>query len=218
MRKRRVKGRSNGLFVVLEGGDGAGKSTLMRKIESFFKKRSVALIKTREPGGTPLAERIRELILAHSKPGFEIDARTELFLYEAARSHHVAHVIEPALRAGKTVLCDRFTFSSLAYQGIGRGLGLDTVETLNRVATQGRRPDAVILLDISPKKAEERRSKRGMGNRLDSESRSFHRKVRNAFLKIAKKNKDISIVLDATRSPEEIFEQLQKHRIWKGLF
>lgn len=208
-----------GLFLVVEGGDGTGKSTLLSSIEAFFKNKGRAVVRTREPGGTPLAETVRDLILAHqTSSGFEVDARTELLLYEAARSHHVAHVVEPALAEGKAVLCDRFTFSSLAYQGEGRGLGFPLVEKLNKIATGGLEPDLIILLDLSPEKAAQRVAARGEKNRLDAEPTAFHKRVRGAFLKAARKYRSRCIVLDAAASPDEIFQRLTAHKLWRTLW
>ncbi|HRK02066.1 MAG TPA: dTMP kinase [Oligoflexia bacterium] len=217
-RHRKVPQKASGRFIVIEGGDGTGKSTLLNKIEHALKARAIQCVRTREPGGTPLAEEIRELILAHQRPGYEIDAKTELLLYEAARAHHVRNVIRPHLAAGTTVLCDRFTYSSIAYQGAARGLGEKTVAILNSIATEGLEPDLVIVLDLATKQAKARRSLRGAANRLDIEPDSFHEKVRRAFLKLAKANPRRCVVLDASLDPDTVFARLLALKPWKRLF
>jgi dTMP kinase len=201
-------------FITIEGGDGSGKSTLLKHIEATFKTNNIAYLCTREPGGTPVAEEIRNTLL---KPGRALDPMAELFLYEAARAEHVSGVIRPALKQGKHVLCDRFTHSSLAYQGAARGLGEQLVNTLNDAATGGLKPDAVLWLKLDPETAKQRAAKRGDQNRLDSEKEEFHQKVFNAFEKMAKLDHKKFIVLDASQSPDDIFKQLLNHPRWKEL-
>ena len=136
-----------GYFISVEGGDGSGKSTQMQKIEAYLTEMGQEVLLTREPGGTPMAEKIREMILDPANR--DLTGRAEMLLYAAARAQHVEEKILPALRAGKTVLSDRFTDSSIAYQGFGRGLG-DMVAEVNRIATGGVEPDLTIFLNITP--------------------------------------------------------------------
>ena len=198
-------------FITVEGSDGSGKSTLLLRLQSYVQNRGVNCLFTREPGGTELGEQIRDLIL--SRP---MTSLTELFLYEAARAEHVAQVILPALKSGKFVFCDRFTHSTLAYQGAARGLPIKLIEQLNRVATLGLKPDAVIWLKLSPNEAEKRRDTRGGHTRLDSERKSFHLSVHRSFTAMAKQKQ--FIVLNASRSPDEIFDELISHPLWKKFF
>lgn len=204
-----------GRFVTLEGGDGAGKSTLAARIEAYFKSNHVSYLATREPGGTPIADEIRELLL---KPGRKLQPLAELFLFEAARVEHVETVVRPALASGVSVLCDRFTDSTLAFQGYARSMGVELVESLNKLATGGIVPDAVIWLRLDPEAARARMDGRGEKSRIDAEKHEFHQSVFNAFEAIASKNPARFIVLDASRSPDQVFEQLIHHPLWASLF
>jgi dTMP kinase len=209
-------GSSGARFITIEGSDGSGKSTLLARIEEDLKTRSFPYEITREPGGSPVAEEIREIIL---KPGRKLDARAELLLFEAARAEHVATRIRPALDSGRHVLCDRFTHSSLAYQGIARGLGEELVGRLNAFATDGLEPDAVIWLKLDPSAARARVEGRGETlSRIDAEAEAFHRKVFSAFETMAKREPARFIVLDAGASPDAVFQELLGNRIWQSLF
>lgn len=206
-------------FITLEGGDGSGKSTLLARIQRHLAERGIRFLSTREPGGTPIAEEIREILLRPSRSGpSTLTPMAELFLYEAARAEHVAHVIRPALEAGTTVLCDRFTHSSLAYQGAARGLGVDLATTLNAAATGGLEPDAVLWLKLDPEQARNRRAARGGEDRLEGEKPDFHEAVYAAFSRIAKQEAARFIVLDAALAPDDVFRQLLEHPLWKRLF
>jgi dTMP kinase len=206
-------------FITLEGGDGSGKSTLLAKIEKDFTARKIPWISTREPGGTPAGEEIREIILRKPAAGTTpIAPLTELLLYEAARAEHVEKLIRPTLAAGKTVLCDRFTHSSVAYQGAARGLGTELVSRLNHAATSGLEPDAVIWLKLDPVEARKRTGSRGGENRLDAEKHAFHQAVFDAFCKMAEDEANHFIVLDASASPDEVFAALCRHPLWIRLF
>lgn len=191
--------RREGIFITLEGGDGSGKTTLIGRLAAFLQNRSMPYLVTREPGGIEIAEKIREIILnpAHTA----MDARTEALLYAAARSQHLAEKVEPALREGLTVLCDRFVDSSLVYQGVGRGLGMEEVWSINQFATGGLKPDLTFYLDIEPEVGMARIEANGNRevNRLDMESLTFHRKVREAYLRIAEENPERIITIDANR-------------------
>lgn len=201
-------------FLTFEGGDGAGKSTLLAKVENEFKRNSIEFVSTREPGGTPLADEIRSMIL---KPDRRLAPLTELFLFEAARAEHVSTVVRPALAMGKIVLCDRFTHSSLAFQGYARGLGVDLVKELNRIATGGLEPDAVIWLKLSPTEARARIEARGEKTRIDDEAASFHQAVFEAFEAISAAEHERFLVLDARLPPDDVFLSLLRHPLWKKL-
>ena len=193
-----------GLFVVFEGGDGAGKSTQVGLLVDALRAEGHDTLRTREPGGTPLGERVRELVLdpAHGP----VDARAEALLFAAARAAHVAQLIRPALAAGRTVVCDRLADSSAAYQGAGRGLGLDRVAELNAWATAGLVPDLTVLLDVPAGTGRTRREARDgtAGDRLETEPDAFHDANRAAFLELAGRAPERYLVLDATRPAGEL--------------
>lgn len=198
-------------FLVFEGLDGSGKSSLMSALESELKTKGLQTLRTREPGGTPLGDEIRELILR--TVGSAPTARTELLLYEASRAQHVDLVIRPALEKNYWVLCDRFTASSVAFQAGGREIPVAWVERLNEFATGGLKPDVTILLDLSVDESRRRRSQRESTqgekqDRIESETDVFHEKVRQAFLRQAEQDPKVWIVLDAARSPETLLKEL----------
>lgn len=183
-----------GLFIAFEGGDGAGKSTQAKLLVAALETAGHTVLLTREPGGTPIGEKIRSLVLEHDQGA--IDPRTEALLFAAARAAHAAQVIQPALEAGTTVVTDRYIDSSVAYQGAGRELGEDQVRELNEWATAGLRPDVTVLLDVAPQEARERRA----GNapdRLESEPDRFHQRIRHAFLRLAEERPEHYLVLNA---------------------
>jgi dTMP kinase len=166
---------------------------------------------TREPGGTTLGEAVRALLL---DPELEPDGVSEIFLLEASRRDHVERVIRPALADGSVVLCDRFTDSSLVYQGVVRGLGWDEVAALNRIATGGLEPDLTLVFDMDPEQALARAQSRNSsgsarGNRLDDEPAAFHRKVREGFLELARRELDRVRVIDASGRPEKVFARIR---------
>ena len=201
-------------FITFEGGDGSGKSTLIAKVVQHFKSHNQPFITTREPGGTPIAEKIRNLILGPDA----LTPLAELLLYEAARAEHVEDTIRPALNKNIHVLCDRFTNSTVAYQGYGRGLGVKLVTDLNELATQGLEPDCVVWLKLPADQARRRSSRRGEQNRIDKEKAAFHESVYGAFLKMASERPEHFIVLNASLSPEQVFSDLVSHSRWKQLF
>lgn len=204
-------------FITIEGGDGSGKSTLLNKIESHLRDLEIAYIRTREPGGTPVAEEIREIIIKPRAGDQSVSPLTELFLYEAARAANVDHVVRPALEAGKFVICDRYTHSTLAYQGYARGLGVELVARLNDAATSGLAPDIVIWLKVAPAEARRRMAGRSDAkDRLESEKDSFHEAVFKAFEEIAGREAKRFIVLDGMKTPGEIFTELLAHPLWKA--
>lgn len=197
-----------GAFVVLEGGDGAGKSTQLRRLVQELLAAGHDVVRTREPGGTALGEQVRELVLdpAHGP----VDARTETLLFAAARAAHVEQLIRPALAAGRSVVCDRFADSSAAYQGAGRGLGLDRVVELNDWAAAGLVPDLTVLLDVPAETGRARRAVRDgtAGDRLESEPDAFHDATRRAFLELAARAPARYLVLDAARPADELAEEI----------
>jgi dTMP kinase len=195
-----------GLFITFEGGEGSGKSTQIARLASRLRARGLEPVVTREPGGTPLAEGIRALLLdAGHPPG----ALAEAFLMEAARAELVAGVIRPALAAGRVVLCDRFDDSTLAYQGAGRGLDRAMLRELNRAATGGLTPGLTLLFDLDPTAGLARRAgASGSPNRLDREPPDFHVRVRERFLELAAADPARFVVLDAALSPEALEAQV----------
>ena len=195
-----------GLFISIEGPDGSGKSTQISLLRKYFEERGTDVVLTREPGGTPISEKIREIIL--DKNNKEMDAMTEALLYASSRAQHVAEVIKPALEAGKIVICDRFIDSSIAYQGYGRGLG-DCVRVINEYAVRGCMPDVTFLLEMDPKIGKERISADDQ-DRLEQEKLEFHKKVFDGYMEIEKKI-DRIIGIDAARSIEEISADIIKH-------
>lgn len=198
------------LFVTFEGGEGSGKSTALRLIAERLEKEGIPFILTREPGGTPIAEEIREVIL--DKKNTAMDPRTEALLYAASRRQHLVEKVWPALKEGKLVLCDRYLDSSLAYQGGARNLGIDAVLNINLFATEGTYPDLTLLFDIEPKLGLERiaANKGREVNRLDLEKISFHEGVRNTFHELAKRYSDRYVIIDASKSVDEVVENAYK--------
>ena len=187
-----------GKFIVFEGGDAAGKST---QAELFAAKVNALL--TREPGGTKLGERIRSLLLVPDGDVL-LMPKAELFLMAAARAQHVKEVIEPALEQGRNVVCDRYSASTLAYQGFGRGLPIDEVEEVVGFASYGLEPDIYVLLDISLEVALTRKSLGG--DRIEDEGQSFHERVLEGFRRLASDNPASWVVVDASRSIAETAE------------
>lgn len=198
------------MFITFEGGEGAGKSTAIKRIVEKLTSEGYEIVLTREPGGTPIAEEIRNVIL--DKKNTAMDPRTEALLYAASRRQHLVEKVIPALKEGKLVLCDRFIDSSLAYQGGARGIGIDNVYNMNLFATEGMLPDLTILFDIKPEEGLARiaaNSQREV-NRLDVEKLAFHNKVRDSFNELAKKFPERFVIIDASKSPDEVFEESYK--------
>ena len=198
------------MFITFEGGEGAGKSTAIKRIVEKLTSEGYEIVLTREPGGTPMAEEIRNVIL--DKKNTAMDPRTEALLYAASRRQHLVEKVIPALKEGKLVLCDRFLDSSLAYQGGARGIGIDTVYNMNLFATEGMLPDLTILFDIKPEEGLARiaaNSQREV-NRLDVEKLTFHNKVRDSFHELAKKFPERFVIVDASKTPDEVFEDAYK--------
>ncbi|MEX2562034.1 MAG: dTMP kinase [Nitriliruptoraceae bacterium] len=197
--------RRKGQFIVFEGGDGAGKSTQIRLLRGAIERAGHDVVVTREPGGTALGERVRELLL---DPVAEISPQTEALLYAAARAQHIDEVILPALEKGWVVLCDRYVDSSIVYQGTGRGLGDDQVAELNRWATQGAAPDLTVLMDIDPRVGLQRAADAGALDRLESAGTDFHRLVRESYLRLAGADPERYLVVDASATVEALHQEI----------
>ncbi|MBI4557777.1 MAG: dTMP kinase [Candidatus Hydrogenedentes bacterium] len=197
-----------GRFITLEGVEGCGKTTQINQLKKYLENRGYPVDVTREPGGTPLAEAIRGLLL--NPANHAMAAATELFLYEAARAQHVAERIRPGLQAGKIILSDRYADSTTAYQGAGRGFPKEIVERLHEVATQGTSPDLTILLDVPVEEGLSRVSRLQKSDRLEQEPVEFHRKVRAEFLRLAEAHPERIKVVDGTRHVEEVSAEIRK--------
>lgn len=190
-----------GLFITFEGGDGAGKTTQAALLAEWCEGRGREVVRTREPGGTPLGAEIRRLVLH----GGEVDPRAEALLYAADRAQHVAHVVRPALDRGAVVVQDRYIDSSLAYQGAGRVLASEDVLGLSTWATQDLWPDLTVLLDADTATAARRRAARGRAtDRLEGEDAGFHEAVRAGFRRLAEATPERYLVLDAARPVDEL--------------
>lgn len=199
------------IFLVFEGLDGSGKSSLMKQLEEHLVLQNIQFVKTREPGGTPLGDQLRNLILEKSK--VPPSPRTELLMYEASRAQHVEQIIRPALENRNWVLCDRFTASSVAFQSGGRQISRDQVDWLNEFATNNLKPHLQILLDLTVDESKTRRQKRvdqiGVDeDRMESEADDFHQRVRKGFLDQAKQFPTQWLVLNAAKSPADLFQEL----------
>ena len=192
------------MFITLEGPEGSGKTTAVDYAVSKLEELGYKIVRTREPGGTPIAEQIRNVIL--DKANTKMDPRTEALLYAASRRQHLVEKVWPAIKEGKIVICDRYLDSSLAYQGGARGLGVDNILNINMFATEGTFPDLTLLFDIDPEVGLARiaaNSNREV-NRLDLEKLEFHQKVRNTFLELAKRYPERFVIIDASKSREEV--------------
>ena len=198
-----------GQFITFEGGEGVGKSTNIRFCAEWLEPQGISVLVTREPGGTEIAEIIREALLkkVHEET---MDDMTELLLVFAARAQHIASVIKPALAEGKWVLCDRFTDSTIAYQGYGRGLPLESIHQLKTLAQKGLEPDTTFLLDAPTETGMSRARARGPADRFEVEKSAFFERVRTGFLQLANDNPAI-ITIDASESLDRVQQQLSAH-------
>ena len=197
-----------GRFITIEGGEGAGKSTAQAYLAERLAERGITVLQTREPGGTPLAESIRQTLL--STDGEHPVEMAELLLVFAARAQHLAKVIEPALAAGQWVICDRFTDATYAYQGAARGLSADLIAQLETLVQGERRPDTVVVMDLSPEVGMTRAKQRGELDRFEREKPAFYSQVRNAYLARAQADPDRYQVIDAEQSLESVRQALSK--------
>ncbi len=197
-------------FITFEGGEGSGKTTVIKEVAKRLEREGYKLILTREPGGTPIAEEIRNVIL--DKKNTNMDPRTEALLYAASRRQHLVEKIWPALKRGEIVFCDRYLDSSLAYQGGARGLGIDEVLSINMFATEGSYPNLTLLFDIEPELGLQRISANCNRevNRLDLEKLDFHKKVREYFHLLAKRYPNRYLIIDASKPLNEVIEDAYK--------
>ena len=193
-----------GLFITFEGGDGAGKTTQIQRVAQWFEQRGREVVVTFEPGATQLGAELRTLIQFGPE---DVDARTEALLYAADRAYHVATVIRPALEAGKVVLGDRFTDSSVAYQGAARDLGTEEIKALSAWATADLRPDLTFLLDLPPEVGARRGSE--APDRIERESADFHEQVRHEYLHLAETESERIVVIDAIGTPQQVFSEIR---------
>lgn len=218
--KKGLKNIIKGFFISFEGVEGSGKSTQTKLLYEALKKRGIPVVLTFEPGGTKIGERIREILLGPEHSG--IAPYTELLLFSAARYQHMHELIMPSLKKNTVVITDRFIDSTMAYQGDGRGLALKTIEIINRIATQGLKPHMTFLLDLPAEIGIERTgqfflwsgaeivAREQKADRLDLEKIAFHRKVRQGYLYLREREPERIILFDATRSMEELHEEIVK--------
>lgn len=198
-----------GMLVTFEGGEGCGKSTQLKKFEKYLKDKKIPYLCAREPGGTELGENVRELLL-HSKG--QISPETEFLLFSASRSKLVEDVVVPALNSGKVVVLDRYYDSSYTYQGYAGNLKIKDLKNITNFAIKGAVPDLTILLDLSVEEGMNRKSKDEKLkdlDRIESKGQQFHQKVRQGYLKLAKSERKRICVVDASKSPDEVFEQIK---------
>jgi dTMP kinase len=204
----RISKNPTGIFITLEGGEGSGKTTQARRLCERLTAQGLDVLYTREPGGTLLAERLRSMLLEHS--GESIAPETEACLIFAARRQHVDHVIKPALARGVTVVCDRFSDSTMAYQGYGRGLDLRILRTMNDWATGKLAPQLTLLFDVPVAVGlSRRRGRTATQNRLDREAERFHRKVRTGFHALARREPRRIMVIDSTQPLESVTQTVE---------
>ena len=194
------------MFITIEGTKGSGKTTVAKELAKLLTSNGYEVVHTREPGGTPISESIRNVIL--DKNNTSMDGRTEALLYAASRRQHLVEKIWPALKEGKIVLCDRFLDSSLAYQGYARGLGYDEVLNINLFATENTYPDLTLFFVIEPEAGLQRiaKNKNREVNRLDLEKLPFHQKVYDAFIELSKKFPERYVTIDASQSLEQVIK------------
>lgn len=195
-----------GKFITLEGGEGVGKSTNLRFITDWLKEQGIKFVQTREPGGTPLAEELRELLLSNREEA--VDPTAELLMVFAARAQHLARVIQPALDRGEWVICDRFTDATYAYQGGGRELDRGLIAQLEQTVQGDLRPDRVLLLDLDPEIGLARAASTGAADRFESEQRHFFERVRAAYLQRADADPARYAIIDASKSIDQVQQQL----------
>ena len=194
-------------FISIEGLEGAGKGILIKNLIEFFKQKNIDFVSTREPGGTPIAEKIRDIIVNE-----EIDGITEVLLFASSRRHLVQNLIKPSINKGKLVICDRFIDSSLVYQGYGRNIDIDTIMAINKFAIGDFLPDKTIYLDIQPEIGLKRISDNNREtNRLDLEDLNFYNKNRQGYLDLAKQFPDRFIIINANQTPDAVFNDLKEN-------
>lgn len=198
-----------GLFITFEGCDGCGKTTAIKKTDERLNALNIDHIITREPGGSRIAEDIRKIIL--DKRNSEEDSRTEALLYAASRRQHLVEKVIPALNEGRLVICDRYLDSSLAYQGYARGIGIDAVMSINAFAIENTMPDLTLFLDLPPEEGLRRiNSRKRESDRLDQEKETFHKKVYEGYQIVNGMFKDRIVRIDASKSPDEVADDILK--------
>lgn len=193
-----------GLFITFEGNDGSGKTTISSKVYETLKSTGYPVVYTREPGGIDIAEQIRSVIL--NPLNTAMDARTEALLYAASRRQHLVEKVLPALKEGKIVLCDRFIDSSLAYQGVGREIGIDEVLRINEFAIEGNMPDATVFLSVSLQEGMKRINSRGNKDRLDNEAEAFHQNVARGYEEVKKRFAHRMKIVNANEDVETVYQ------------
>ncbi len=198
-----------GLFITFEGPDGSGKTTISSKVQQVLNEKGYTTIYTREPGGSRIAEEIRDLIL--NPVNTEMDVKTEALLYAASRRQHLVERILPNLEKGNHVISDRFVDSSLVYQGVGRNIGIDAVWQINKFALDGHIPDLTIYLDISAQEGLDRISDRKFKDRLDQEDIAFHEKVHAGYELIKEQFKERIVIFDGRRSIEQLTNEISSY-------
>lgn len=199
----------SGRFITFEGVEGCGKTTQIGLLQAALESKDLEILATREPGGPPIAEAIREILLDPRHK--EMSANTEVLLYCAARAQHVEQIIRPALEAGQIVLCDRFADSTTAYQGAGRGLAPEELKPLHRAATGGIRPDLTLLLDLPAEEGLTRTRGRGRSDRIEREALAFHERVRQGFIELAQREPDRIKVIDGAGTVDEVADCIREH-------
>lgn len=195
-----------GLFIVLEGPDGSGKSTMAKMIAQYYQDAGREIVFTREPGGTKISEQIRNIILDNNNT--EMSYMTEALLYAASRAQLVSEFIKPNLEKGKIVISERYVYSSIVYQGIARNLGIQKVKEINDFAIDGLEPDLVLFFNIDPEKSLNRKLSKGNSDRLENEKINFHKKVYEGYKEISKVYDEITLI-DADKSVDELFSDIK---------
>ncbi|MDY0235667.1 MAG: dTMP kinase [Gudongella sp.] len=196
-----------GRFITLEGPDGSGKSTMINLIGQYLEEKDIPHVLTREPGGTEIGEKIRRIIIDVDNKN--MGPETEALLFAASRSQHVHEKIVPAIKDGKVVVCDRFLLSSLAYQGVGRNLGIENVKAINDFGLRGIVPDLILFFHVDPEVTLLRKTKEG-GDRLEEEGYLFHRDVYKGYMELLEIYPDNIVMIDATKSIDEVYAQTIK--------
>jgi dTMP kinase len=196
------------MFITFEGPDGSGKTSQVTALADYLCQRGYPAFATREPGGTEIGDQIRKVLFDHTN--ISMHPRTEILLLLASRAQHVEEIIRPQLAQGTIVLCDRYRDSTLAYQGFGHGVDLETLRMLNGIATNDLMPEMTLLLDLDVEKGLARRAKEGNWNRLDAYPLEFHQRVRKGYLELAHREPKRWVIIEANRPPDEVQEAIQK--------
>ena len=198
-----------GKFITIEGSEGVGKSTNIEFISKYLKSRDITTLETREPGGTKIAEEIRQVLL--TTKGETVPEIAELLLFFAARSFHVENLIKPAINQGHYVICDRFSDATVAYQGYGRGFNIQDINTIASWVHEKMQPDLTILLDAPAEIGMQRAKQRGVMDRMESEDISFYERVRNGYLTLASEHKERFVVIDASQTLKSVQAEIAFH-------